>query len=44
MAAKFDPMQLTDKVQSYQRENTQLYESTLSQLRMLDANQKTQLA
>ena len=44
MAAKFDPMQLTDKAQSYQRENTQLYADTLSQLRMLDANQKTQLA
>lgn len=44
MAAKFDPMQQTDKAQSYQWINTQLYNSMLSSLRMLDANQKLQFS
>ncbi len=44
MAAKFDPIQQTNQAESYQRINRQLYEEKLSRLRMLDANQKTQLA
>lgn len=44
MAAKFDPIQLTNQVESYQRINTALYNQKLSQMRLLDANQKTQLA
>lgn len=44
MAAKFDPIQQTNQAESYQRINKQLYDEKLSRLRMLDANQKTQLA
>jgi hypothetical protein len=42
MASKFDNIQLTDKVQSYQRENTIAYLNKLGKLQMLDA--KTKLA
>ena len=44
MAVKFNPIEQTDKAQSYQGINKQLYHEKLSRLRMLDAQQKTQLA
>lgn len=40
MASKFDPMQLTNQGESYQRINTGLYWQRLSQLRLLDAKNK----
>lgn len=42
MASKFDPIQLTNQGESYQRINTGLYWQKLTQLRLLDA--KTKLA
>lgn len=44
MAVKFNPIEQTDKAQSYQGINKQLYDEKLSRLRMLDSLQKTQLA
>lgn len=40
MAAKFNPIEQTDKSVSYQRENKQLYNDILSDLRLEDANVK----
>jgi len=44
MASKFDPIQLTDKAQSYQRENTIAYMDKLSQLRLQDAREKLSIS
>lgn len=40
IAAKFNPIELTDKAQSYQRENTIAYNEQLSGMRLEDANIK----
>ena len=40
MASKFNPIELTDKAQSYQRENTITYMEKLSQIRLQDSREK----
>lgn len=44
MSYKFNALEQTNKAESYQDINRRSYEEKLSRLRMLDANQKTQLA
>lgn len=44
MSAKFSNMEMTDKAQSYQRENTGEYLKKLSQLRLLDARTKLSIS
>jgi hypothetical protein len=40
MAMKFDPIQLTDKAQSYQQINENLYQMKLQAMQMEDAETK----
>lgn len=44
MSYKFNALEQTNKAESYQDINRRSYDEKLSRLRMLDANQKTQLA